>query len=308
MYFCGLMFKALLVFWCLTTGFFSSEFLFAQQSVHDSLEVTHPKRLEVLVLGITATYSAALIGLNQVWYKEQGISTFHFFNDVPQWNQVDKFGHFYSAYHLSRIGSNLLRWADVPPKKAAIYGSVMSQAMMVPIEILDGFSNEYGFSWGDIVANLTGATAFLTQELIWHEQRIKPKFSFHTTGYADLRPSVLGQNINQQLIKDYNGHTYWFSVDIYSFLSEKSNFPKWLNLAIGYGADGMVYGRNGENTSHGFTSHRQFYLSPDVDLSHIRTNKKGIKTLLFIVDMIKIPMPTLEYTANKGFSFYFLYF
>jgi hypothetical protein len=49
----------------------------------------------------------------------------------------------------------------------------------------------------------------------------------------------------EQMLKDYNGQTYWLSVNLHSFY-KGSKIPKWLNLAIGYGANGMLTG-NGEN-------------------------------------------------------------
>jgi hypothetical protein len=82
-------------------------------------------------------------------------------------------------------------------------------------------------------------------ELLWKEQRITPKFSFHTTQYAQYRPNVLGSSLAEQMLKDYNGQTYWLSVNLHSFY-KGSKIPKWLNLAIGYGANGMLTG-NGEN-------------------------------------------------------------
>lgn len=166
------------------------------------------KRLNIILIGAGATYGVALYTLNEVWYKEQGKGDFRFFNDNAQWNQVDKIGHFYSAYQLSSIGKQLFLWTNMSEKKSAIWGSVMSQAIMIPIEIMDGFSVEYGFSWGDIAANLMGSGFFLSQELLWNGQLIKTKFSFHRTEYAKLRPEVLGDGIFEELLKDYNGQTY----------------------------------------------------------------------------------------------------
>jgi hypothetical protein len=58
----------------------------------------------------------------------------------------------------------------------------------------------------------------------------------------DLRPNVLGENFLQQTLKDYNGQTYWLSINVASFLSDDTRFPKWLNVAVGYGADGLIGG------------------------------------------------------------------
>ncbi|OJU23360.1 MAG: hypothetical protein BGN92_03335 [Sphingobacteriales bacterium 41-5] len=56
---------------------------------------------------------------------------------------------------------------------------IREPGFLTVIEILDGFSNKWGFSWGDMAANVFGAGMFQGQQLLWNEQRIKFKFSFH---------------------------------------------------------------------------------------------------------------------------------
>ena len=274
---------------------------------NDSTQISK-KRLNTVLIGTGVAYGGALIVLNEVWYKEQGKTDFHFFNDNSQWNQVDKAGHFYSAYQLSKIGKQLFLWTNMSERKSAIWGSVMSQAIMIPIEIMDGYAVEYGFSWGDIAANLLGSGFFLSQELVWKDQKIKTKFSFHRTDYAKLRPEVLGDGFFEELLKDYNGQTYWLSFDIYALGNYNRKIPRWLNISIGYGAEGMVYGREDENIANGYRSYRQYFVGIDFDLSHIQSRKKVIKTLLFVADMIKFPAPTLEFNNKNGVNFHWLYF
>jgi hypothetical protein len=84
-------------------------------------------------------------------------------------------------------------------------------------------------------------------------------------------------------LKDYNGQTYWLSANVNSFF-KSSKVPKWINIAVGYGADGMITGRTENNplfSSLETKRVRQFYLSFDADLTKIRTNNPHIKTLLF---------------------------
>ena len=100
------------------------------------------------------------------------------------------------------------------------------------------------------------------------------KISFHQTLYNTIRPEILGENLIQKVLKDYNGQTYWLSFDIHSFMKE-SPFPKWLNIAAGYGANGMVYAREEENIANGYESYRQYFLGIDFDLNYINTNKNG---------------------------------
>ncbi len=266
------------------------------------------KRLNTVLITGGVIYTGSLIALSQAWYKDQGMGKFHFFNDNSQWNQVDKVGHAYTAYHISRVGTQTLKWANVPEGKAHIYGALMGILYQTPIEILDGFANDYGASWGDLVANTAGSCLWAGQYLLWKEERIHFKYSFHRTGYANVRPSLLGENLSQQWLKDYNGQTYWLSVDIYSFLkNSKVKFPKWLNIAGGYGASGMVSANEISNNELGYSSYRQYYISLDIDLSHIKTKSKFLNSIIFLADMIKIPTPTVEFSQGYA-KFHALYF
>jgi uncharacterized protein YfiM (DUF2279 family) len=275
------------------------------QHKSDSSQI-NGKRLGAVIIGTGVAYGASLVALNNAWYKEQR-SSFHFFNDNAQWNQVDKLGHSYSAYQLSRFGKQLFLWTNMPEKKSAIWGTVLSQLFMTPIDVFDGFSAEYGFSWGDIAANMLGAGFFLSQELIYGEQKIKLKYSFHFTEYPDIRPEVLGSTSLEEILKDYNGHTYWLSFDLHSIFNHNPKIPGWINLACGYGAEGMVYGSETENNLFGYESYRQYYLGIDLDLSHIKTKSKLLKTVIFVADMIKLPAPAVEFNKH-GTHFHWLYF
>ena len=268
------------------------------------------KRQNTVIITEAALASATLIGLNQIWYADYPSSDFHFINDNDEWLQMDKVGHMYSSYHLGRLGSEALKWSGADCKKQLIYGAGLGFAFLTAVEVFDGYSAEWGASSGDIIANATGTALYISQELLWKEQRITPKFSFHTTQYANQRPEVLGSSLNEQILKDYNGQTYWLSVNLHSFARE-TKIPKWLNLAFGYGADGMLSGNiqnqiaiSGQNPEN----FRQFYLSFDVNLTKIETKSHFLKTIFSVFNTIKIPAPTLEYSVNKGLKGHVLYF
>ncbi len=276
-------------------------FTHAQQS--DSLTV-NKKRLTAFTLGSSAAYGVTLVGLNGLWYKDYEKQSFRFFNDNAEWKQMDKVGHFYSAFYFSYSTSRALQWCQVKQSKADLIGSIIGFGVMLPIEIMDGFSAGYGASTGDLLANAAGSAFYLGQTHLWKEVRIYPKFSFQRSAYAPLRPAVLGNGLPSEILKDYNGQTYWLSVDMDKFV----RFPKWLNLAIGYGAEGMVYGLDSENIQNGFGKpYRQFYLALDFDLTAFKSRSKALNTLIFIANMIKIPAPTLE-LSQKGTKFHILHF
>ena len=273
-------------------------------------DTLNSKRQNTVILSEAILASGGLISLNQLWYVDYSRSKFHFINDNSEWLQIDKIGHFYSSYQLGRLGSEMLQWSGSNKKKQLLYGAGLGFAFLTAVEVLDGYSSEWGASSGDIIANASGTALYVSQELLWNEQRIIPKFSFHNTQFAQYRPDVLGSTFSEKIIKDYNGQTYWLSVNLYSFF-KGSKIPKWLNLAIGYGAEGMLSG-NSENSDKLLLPKterfRQFYLSFDVDLTKIETNSHFLKTLFTVFNTLKIPAPTIEYSVNEGFRGRILYF
>ncbi|TWF41257.1 putative lipoprotein DUF2279 [Chitinophaga polysaccharea] len=283
-------------------------------------DTTTPSHVWILTGTTAALYGVSLAALNTAWYKGYPRSGFHFFNDVGEWNQMDKAGHIFSAYFIGKYSREMWRWSGLPRKKQIWIGGLTGFAFQSVVEVLDGFSSEWGFSWGDMGANAIGSGILVSQELLWNEQRIQLKFSSHPDLYNDptLRAKtdqLFGESFWERTLKNYNGQTYWLSVNVYSFHKE-SRFPKWLNIAVGYGADNMLGGRDNTWTDqHGVDqdySHlkriRQFYLSPDVDFTKIYTRKKGIKVLFQVLNMIKFPAPTLELNSSGQVKLHALYF
>lgn len=266
------------------------------------------KRRNAVVISEAVFTSAALVGLHQIWYADYEKSSFQFKNDNNDWLQMDKAGHVFSAYHLGRMSAEMLNWSGVSKNDQLLYGSGYGFVFLTAVELFDAHSAEWGFSWGDVAANASGTALYVSQELIWNEQRIIPKFSFHTTKYADLRPELLGKSVSEQILKDYNGQTYWLSANVYSF-AKTTKIPKWLNVAFGYGADGMISSNsNASNVLFDYERNRQFYLSLDVDLSKIETKSHFLKTVFSLFNTIKIPAPTFEINGSgkvKGYLFYF---
>jgi hypothetical protein len=177
---------------------------------------------------------------------------------------------------------------------------------------MDGFSAGWGFSPGDMIANTAGASLFISQQLLWHEQRIMLKYSYHPTIFPNYRPDVLGKTDIQQIFDDYNGITIWISANIHSFLKKDSKFPKWLNIAFGYGAEGLLYGNNLDDYEGPplpvYDRISQFYLALDVDLTKIPTRSKFMHILFNALSFIKIPMPTIEINTKGEFKFHAAYF
>ena len=297
----------LLFLCCVVTLFVNSQSKFdAFLKPSDSLDTS---RRNTVVVSEVSLVSLTLVGLDQLWYADFERSKFKTINDSDEWLQMDKFGHVFSSYQLGRVGANVLNWAGVSQKDQLIYGATLGFGFLTAVEIFDGYSQEWGFSWSDMAANAAGTGLYVGQELLWDEQRITLKYSFHQTKYANQRPDKLGDGFLEEVLKDYNGQTYWLSANVHSFFKE-SEIPKWINVAFGFGAEGMLTGQT-ENVDNLFITQnrkRQFYLSLDVDLSRIQTKSRLLRTVFDVLNMIKVPAPTISFDRENGVKLHYIYF
>jgi hypothetical protein len=269
-----------------------------------------------LVAGAHAgIWAGTYIALNKAWYADYPRSGFHFFNDDAEWNQMDKGGHTWTAYQLARVSAATWKWAGLTDRKAVWLGGASALAYQGIIEIQDGFSAEWGFSWGDMAANLAGASAYVAQELGWKEQRIQIKLGYWPRNYPGnletRRDALFGSGNIERILKDYNSQTYWISVNLHSFWRE-SRIPRWLNLSLGYGSDLML----GARENRWFDSEgnyfdrtdlprlRRYYLSFDLDLTQIPTRSRFLQSVFATLNAIKIPAPALQYSSNGRLKFY----
>ncbi len=274
--------------------------------------LSKPRVLSMATIG-GAGYVAIMIGLNELWYKDYPRSDFHFFDDNRHWLQMDKAGHAVTSYQVGRYGYESLRWAGVSEPNALWVGGSVGLFFLTSVEFLDGYSDEWGFSPGDAGANVFGAGLFIGQQIAWGEQRISLKFSYSQSPYAALRPEVLGSSGLDRLLKDYNGQTIWLSVNPASFMNREKPILPWLNLALGYGADGMLAGERSMQDGldiadiRNIKPYRQYYLSLDVDLNKIKTQNHLLKTIFSVVGFLKVPAPTIEFSESE-FKWHWLYF
>lgn len=272
----------------------------------DSLNTS---RRNAVVITEASLGTLTLVGLDQLWYADFPRTKFRTIDDSDEWLQMDKYGHIFSAYQLGRIGANTLAWSGVSKDDQLIYGATLGLGFLTAVEIFDGFSAEWGFSWSDMAANGLGAGLYVGQELLWDEQRISLKYSFHQTRFAEQRPDKLGDGLLEEMLKDYNGQTYWLSANVHSFF-KSSKIPKWINVAVGFGADGMLTGRNEivDNFMTSQSRQRQFYLSLDVDFTRIQTDSRFLRSLFDVLNVIKVPFPALEFNSRNGLKLRYIYF
>ncbi len=292
----------------------------------------------------TLVYGVSLFGLYKAWYSDYPSGKFHTFNDLREWNQMDKMGHWLMSYNESRWIFGLAKWTGIRPRKAAWAGFAGGQLIQTSLETFDGFSEQWGWSWSDIGFNTLGSGLFLAQQLGWGEQRISMKMSAMpvryspepiypiaplgsqtTTTLTQRADALYGVGPTNLFLKNYNTLVVWVSVNPRSFLGKQASWcPRWLNLALGMGADnlfaGFGYEWQQDKSCVGadcltyrldperFPRTRQFFFSPDVDLTRIPVKNRLLKALLYTANVFKFPAPALEWTNQGALRWHWGYF
>lgn len=304
---------------------------YAQKDGRDSINnILLKKRQVTLTYGTLGTYVTGSTALYFAWYKQNPQSGFHFFDDSQEWLQMDKLGHVYSGYNQSLQMYKSMRWAGYDDDFSILYSTLLGLGFQTTIEIMDGFSSKWGFSYTDCIANVSGVASFAIQQKLWKEQRLSLKMSYwpinHPNDIVRSETGILSVPLSSRsddlfgngiegLLKDYNGQTIWLSVDVSSFMKE-SKWPDWLSIAAGYSAENMYGGFqntweiNDENFIADpilYPRYRQYILALDYNLSAVRTKSRFVNTFLDLLNMLKWPAPAIEYNRVDGFQFHLLF-
>jgi VanZ family protein len=271
------------------------------------------QRIHLVTYSAIGLYPVTMSWFYTQWYRDYPQSSFHFFDDSKEWLQVDKAGHLFSSYSIGKPLMKIFEWTGLEKNKSVVYGAGIAYFYQTTIEVFDGLSSEWGFSVSDVASNTLGSAILISQQLLWEEQRITLKESFHQTKYSQYRQNLLGKNLVENILKDYNGQTYWACINPKSFMNKSSRFPKWLSIAVGYGAEGMTGAFSNPELFNGevspvFKRYRQYYLGIDFDLSRIETKSKLLNGIFKVINIVRLPAPALEFNNGAKTKFYWLYF
>jgi len=302
-----------------------------KSSFFEVQDTLNKKRALLIGISSAALYTASVVTVHEYWYKDFPKTEFHTFNDWGQWENMDKYGHAYSAYIETKLFYHASRWTGLSSKKSALAAFAFSTLAQTSIEYFDGHSQRWGWSWHDVAFNTGGSLLFSLQEFIWEEQKVKMKFSYTPISYStepiysgdqvsnikDRAEQSFGTNPAERLLKDYNAQTIWLSFNVKSIVAPNNNkIPAWFNIAVGYGAEDILgaYGNAWRRNNSTFTPppdfqrHKQLFLSFDIDLEKLPLRNKALRSIFKVLNIIKIPSPTFEFNTLGERNFHWLYF
>jgi hypothetical protein len=269
------------------------------------------KRKSSVIAGTAICFSGGFYLLYQSWYKPYSVGRFHFFNDAEEWRGMDKIGHAVSASLLFDQFADFATYSGFTEKQTNWYAFGSSMVFLSAIECMDGFSDGWGFSVSDYTANLVGTSYSFLKRNSRNRHWPTLKYSWKPGALSKARPELLGYSIPERMLKNYNEQTYWLSFPLKLFFSKS---PRWLCVAAGYTANGMLGARANSWTSTSgvvydntnIERYSALKLSLDIDLLALPLKKKWQRKLLGIVRWIKIPAPGIEVrpSTNKGVSLF----
>ena len=262
-------------------------------------------RLSSMIGLIAATNAVAYTYQRNVWYTEN-TSAFHsleFINDWNKYQQMDKFGHFSDAYFTSDLTGKIYRWSGMSGNTSVWVGVLTGWAWMLEIELSDAFMSEWGFSWGDMLANTAGSAFYVLQQFNYDALGgIHPKFSWHKSeAWEENRYN----KDPQALIEDYEGMTFWLTVNPHHYFPDswKKNYSEWLaplGLAVGVSAKDI--------STYPWGGHKEYFVGLDIDIRKlpIWDDWGFFKFVKSEINFLRLPLPTIRFSP-KGtwFGFYF---
>ncbi len=266
---------------------------------HNGCPLT-PSQLNAVRAGVVSAFIGGNAYLyhyfKKAWWSGEPAPHFFFHADWDQWfRDQDKFGHMFGGYHLARFGYAGLREACVSDKKAIIWSAAYAAAFQLQIEMFDGRFKKYGFSYADMIANTTGQTLAVLQELHPAWRAIKPTFSYHkTSALANTENGTIPGELRPSL--DYSGQTYWFSADMNALLPDgaKRYWPSFIRLSAGHSITDWVDPATG-NVER---AKRKILLSLDFDPDKLPGDAPWWRSAKRFLSYYHFPAPALELTPK----------
>jgi len=261
---------------------------------------------DAAALGLTGGYAGLYIYFKHAWWSGERAPHWFVENDWDQNERdLDKLGHFFGGYQLTRLTSELLRAGCMPPTRAALLAALYAYSFQFQIEEWDGTQKIYGFSPADLIADAGGAIFAVAQQRTTWLQATKPVWSYRPTLAYRRRNEPGRVGIGQpRATTDYSGQTYWFSTDVNALLPDnvKRFWPAILRVSPGYSITDYV----NPDTGAPQRARRKILLSIDIDPEHLPGDGKAWRTIKHELSFFRIPGPTLQLTpSSKFFAAYY---
>lgn len=141
----------------------------------------------------------------------------------------DKLGHAFTSYAMNNILTDRLVRKGRPVERAALSAALTTQAIMLYVEVFDGFSNDHGFAREDLTMNLLGSGLSYARAVNPQlRDLVDFRLEYQSSGYKGFRP-----------LSDYAGQKYVMALKLSGVEALRQTPLRYLELQTGYYARGF---------------------------------------------------------------------
>ncbi len=141
---------------------------------------------------------------------------------------ADKFGHMYSSYVINELFTKRLIYKTNNVSEAAKKSALFSTGIMLWVEVFDGFSDDHGFSYEDLVFNSAGiGLSYLKNTVPGLDDKLDLRVEYHPTHNSD------------HPITDFSGYTYSLVTKLGGFKKLQNTPLRYMELQLGYHTEGF---------------------------------------------------------------------
>lgn len=263
----------------------------------------HGDRKLLAATAVGGTYGALGLWSYFAWYAGQTKGEFVFarerwFDGRTYAGGADKLGHAFANYVMTRIAAQELQWGGFSALTSSLTASTLTLAFFVGIEVKDGFHKGFGFSRGDVLANVVGlglANAMLASP------RLDELLDFRMSYFPSLEFAQRLAAGNIDVGEDYTGMDFGLWLHLGS-LSAVQQQPRWwaarfVDVGIGYATRGFLPLPNDPEEQR----HRQLYVGVTANLAALldawlydygRRNLLGRNTVRRLAEFATLPFST----------------
>ena len=177
------------------------------------------------------------------------------FGDNTSSGGADKLGHAFSSYAMNNILIDRLVRKGRPVEQAALSAVLTTQAIMLYVEVFDGFAKDHGFAREDLAMNLLGSGLSYARAVNPNvHELVDFRLEYQPSGYKGFRP-----------LSDYPGQKYVMALKLSGVDALRDTPLRFLELQTGYYARGF----SKIERDAGMVRSRQHFVGVGVNLGEI---------------------------------------
>ena len=196
---------------------------------------------------------------------------------------ADKLGHAWSGYALSHLFADGYERFGYGRSEAARYGALSSLGVMTAIEVGDAFSDDYGFSYQDMLFNMAGVALGYA---LWEYPGIKRKVDFR----AEYDPFPRGRR-QFDVTTDYQRLKYLIAIKADGFEAVTDPVLRHLEFRVGF------YARNYADYGPGGPDRRERHLYVGIGLNLTRLLAPYVNTG-GVLNYVQVPYTDVRLDRN----------